>query len=160
MTLANVQFGPVASAFSQAAIVPTGTDSGAICSVTDIFASVDLTPVTNNVVCVTTGLYYIRTRFAVSRSTNTNTAIIGIRWRRNGIQQGNTQVVRLKDTYTIPVELSGFMTMNAGDIFSAQIIRDSAGENDGSLVPQTITNVGWTTAPAYEFYGQRIIGAS
>lgn len=97
----------------------------------------------------TAGNYAVRIKLQAGRSGASGTSILLSRILLNGTQYGSPAATKLvsADT-TIPIESRVVINPAAGQTFSVQIMRDSAGTNYGGVYPQVATVTAWATAPS------------
>lgn len=97
----------------------------------------------------TAGAYAIRIKLQNGRTGATGTSILLSRLLINGAQVGSTAAVRITQTdATTPTESRVVVQATAGQAFTVQIMRDSAGSNFGGVYPQVATVAAWGTAPS------------
>lgn len=102
-------------------------------------------PVTFN----TAGAYAIRIKLQNGRTGATGTSILLSRLLINGAQVGSTAAVKMTQTdATTPTESRVVVQATAGQTFTVQVMRDSAGSNFGGVYPQVSTVAAWGTAPS------------
>lgn len=97
----------------------------------------------------TAGNYAVRIKLQAGRTGASGTSILLSRILINGAQYGSPAATKLvsADT-TIPIESRVVINPTAGQTFSVQIMRDSAGSNFGGVYPQAATVTAWGTAPS------------
>lgn len=97
----------------------------------------------------TAGNYAVRIKLQAGRTGASGTSILLSRILLNGAQYGSPAATKLvsADT-TIPIESRVVINATAGQTFSVQIMRDSAGTNFGGVYPQAATVSAWGTAPS------------
>lgn len=100
------------------------------------------------------GNYAVRIKLQAGRTGASGTSILLSRILLsrilvNGAQYGSPAATKLvsADT-TIPIESRVVINPTAGQTFSVQIMRDSAGSNFGGVYPQAATVTAWGTAPS------------
>lgn len=97
----------------------------------------------------TAGAYAIRIKLQNGRTGATGTSILLSRLLINGAQVGSTAAVKMTQTdATTPTESRVVIQATAGQTFTVQIMRDSAGSNFGGVYPQVATVAEWGTAPS------------
>lgn len=97
----------------------------------------------------TAGAYTIRIKLQNGRTGATGTSILLSRLLINGAQVGSTAAVKMTQTdATTPTESRVVIQASAGQTFTVQIMRDSAGSNFGGVYPQVATVSAWGTAPS------------
>lgn len=97
----------------------------------------------------TAGNYAVRIKLQAGRTGASGTSILLSRILINGAQYGSPAATKLvsADT-TIPIESRVVINPTAGQTFSVQIMRDSAGSNFGGVYPQAVTVTAWGAAPS------------
>lgn len=97
----------------------------------------------------TAGNYAVRIKLQAGRTGASGTSVLLSRILLNGAQYGSPAATKLvsADT-TIPIESRVVINATAGQTFSVQIMRDSAGTNYGGVYPQVATVTAWGTAPS------------
>lgn len=129
---------------------PAGTNTalqvefGAAQSLTDVSLSAAGVLTIN-----TAGWYLLDVLCRFSRTTSTGTAIMFHRVKRNGAQILNSNSITLTDTaQVIPFSTTLAIQGIPGDTYTFEIMRDSAGINNGGL-SQTIPSAGgWNVSPS------------
>lgn len=97
----------------------------------------------------TAGAYAVRIKLQNGRTGATGTSILLSRLLVNGTQIGSTAAVKMTQTdATTPTESRVVIQASAGQTFTVQIMRDSAGSNFGGVYPQVATVAAWGTAPS------------
>lgn len=88
----------------------------------------------------TAGNYAVRIKLQAGRTGASGASILLSRILINGAQYGSPAATKLvsADT-TIPIESRVVINPTAGQTFSVQIMRDSAGSNFGGVYPQAVT---------------------
>lgn len=96
------------------------------------------------------GNYSVRIKLQNARSAATGTSLILSRLLINGSQYGSTQAVRMDNaTACFVTESRVVINATAGQVLTAQIMRDSGGANFGGLLPFQPTAVtSWGTSPS------------
>lgn len=120
----------------------------------------DFTVASNGIITFnTSGLYEVDIDLNVSRTTSTGTAIFVARLLFNDVATGLTRGVRIDtDTSSVPIKFHQFVPMPAGATIKVQVMRDSAGANDGGLAPIDPVAAGWGTVPSASVKITKIIG--
>lgn len=104
---------------------------------------------TGDVTFVTSGQYLITLFLRYGRTTATGDAYIFNRLLLNGAQLLNSNALRLgSQDIVVPFSTSISLTATAGQVFTTQIMRDSAGVNNGGLFQLTPSLAGWAAAPS------------
>lgn len=107
------------------------------------------------------GLYYLTFNLNFGRTADSGTVILAVRFLVNGVASGITQKFTMSDsTASVPLCTSDWLSASASDTITAQIIRDSAGINNGGLLSTDITLADWADAPSAAICIQKIAGAS
>lgn len=97
----------------------------------------------------TTGNYAVRVKLQNGRTGASGTSILLSRILLAGAQYGSPAAVKLTSSdVTIPTESRVVINATAGQTFSVQIMRDSAGANFGGVYPQEATVTAWGAAPS------------
>lgn len=90
------------------------------------------------------GKYLPIFEFHYGRSGSTGTSILLMRILLNGVEIGVPRSAKISSADTlVPFSFQGMLTAQAGDILTAQVMRDSAGDNSGGLFQTTPTLVSW-----------------
>jgi len=95
------------------------------------------------------GTYRIKVSLSLGRSSGTGTAHIFLRALVGGVQAGRSvgyQFSAANVTHSFTDE--AWLTLPAGEVITYEIVRDSAGNNDGGLYQATLTTLGWNDAPS------------
>lgn len=105
------------------------------------------------------GDYFVTVFLRYGRTTSTGQAILFNRFLVNGVQLLNSNVVKLPDQdIVVPFSATLAYTAEAGDIVTMQIMRDSAGVNNGGLFRITPTLAGWAQAPSATVVVSKFVG--
>lgn len=97
----------------------------------------------------TAGNYAVRIKLQNGRTGATGTSILLSRILLNGAQLGSAAAVKMTQTdATTPTDSRVIVNATAGQTFTVQIMRDSAGSNFGGVYPQAATVAAWGTAPS------------
>lgn len=162
LTLTNIQYSSVITAQNSSSISPTtldvpitaGFDAGASNSDISINSSGVIT-------ILTSGLYTCTFNFGFGRTTASGVAILVARLLKNGAQFGFTQGTQLPSNLGVrPMQANLEMNLVATDTLQVQLMRDSAGVNEGGFVAQAVTDAGWSDVPSYWVRIRKVIGAS
>lgn len=95
------------------------------------------------------GAYAVRIKLQNGRTGATGTSILLSRLLINGAQVGSTAAVKMTQTdATTPTESRVVIQATAGQTFTVQVMRDSAGSNFGGVYPQVATVAAWGAAPS------------
>ena len=94
------------------------------------------------------GQYTIRFTAQYGRSGSTGASILVFRYLMNAVQIGNLLVAKVDNADILdPWADTVTLDVDAGDVLTAELIRDSAGNDSGGLFPITTD---WGTAPSAE----------
>ena len=94
------------------------------------------------------GIYRVRVVLSISRVTAPGEAFFFFRGLFNGVQVGNpVSCIMTDDEMTIPLEFTFTGSISAATTMTFEMVRDSAGNNDGGLDART-SSVGWGTSPS------------
>lgn len=97
----------------------------------------------------TAGQYLITLFYRFGRTTGAGDAILFSRILINGTQVLNSNALRLGDqSIVVPFSSVTGFTVTAGQVFTAEIMRDAAGVNNGGLFQLTPSLAGWAAAPS------------
>lgn len=95
------------------------------------------------------GAYAVRIKLLQGRTGASGVSILLSRLLINGTQVGSAASVKLASSdATIPTDSRVVIQATAGQVLTAQIMRDSAGSNFGGVYPQVATVGSWGTAPS------------
>lgn len=95
------------------------------------------------------GAYALRLKLQCGRTGSSGTSILLSRLLLNGTQLGSAAAVKMTQTdATTPTESRVALNVTAGQTFTAQIMRDSAGSNFGGVYPHTAAVAAWGVAPS------------
>lgn len=101
-----------------------------------------------NFTCTETGIYQTTLRLQVGRVGNPGVARVFIRVLLNGAQAGNSVFTQLDDSnLTLTGVFEGYFPLTQGDIVTVEVMRDSAGINEGGLFTETPV-LAWNPAPS------------
>lgn len=123
-------------------------------------ANTDANVASNGIITIlTTGLYLVTFNLNFGRAGNTASAIMFARLLLNDTPTGIVQGVRIDASTDItPAQFQIFRTFAANDTLKVQMIRDSAGNNDGSLLTLDPTLAGWANSPSALVRIQKVLG--
>lgn len=97
----------------------------------------------------TDGQYLITLFLRFGRTSGAGAAIMFNRIMYNGVQALNSNCVKLVDAEaTVPFSATLIFNASAGDNVYFQLMRDSAGINNGGLVATTPSLAGWGLSPS------------
>ena len=161
-TLTNIQVSNTITNSNSSAINPSAVDvpvtAGFDASVSNSDVAINLSGL---ITISTAGLYFLTFNCNIGRSNSTGTAIVAARLLVNGSQFGFTQSSSLvTNTSSRPAQFNILRAFNAGDTLQVQVMRDSAGTNDGGLIPQPITVASWGDSPSYFVRISKILGGA
>jgi hypothetical protein len=105
------------------------------------------------------GDYIITLFLRFGRTAGAGTSILLNRFLINGVQGLNSNAVKLPDQDSvIPFSTSLNITATAGMTFQLQIMRDSAGINNGGLFRILPTVAGWNLCPSATIVVSKFVG--
>lgn len=150
-TLTNVSVTSILSNSNTADITPVVVDTPIDATFSGTVSNSDVTMDASGLITVnTSGVYHVTFNLNFSRTAGAGTAILAARLLVNGSQFGFTQSVVQPDSVTArPVQITIIKPFTAADNMKVQIIRDSAGINNGHLDAQAITLADWGDVPSY-----------
>lgn len=97
----------------------------------------------------TAGNYAVRIKLQNGRTGSSGTSILLSRILLNGAQIGSPAAAKMSQAESIfATDSRVVINVTAGQTFSVQIMRDSAGTNFGGVYPQAATVTAWGTAPS------------
>lgn len=97
----------------------------------------------------TAGNYAVRIKLQNGRTGSSGTSILLSRILLNGAQIGSPAAAKMSQAeYIFATDSRVVINVTAGQTFSVQIMRDSAGTNFGGVYPQAVTVTAWGTAPS------------
>ena len=97
----------------------------------------------------TAGNYAVRIKLQNGRTGASGTSILLSRILLNGTQIGSPAAAKITQAESIfATDSRVVVNVTAGQTFSVQIMRDSAGTNFGGVYPQAATVTTWGTAPS------------
>lgn len=106
-----------------------------------------------------TGEYIITLFLRFGRTSGAGTAILLNRFLINGVQGLNSNGLKIGDQDTIiPFSTSLNVQASAGATFQLQIMRDSAGINNGGLFRILPTVAGWNLSPSATIVVSKYVG--
>lgn len=117
---------------------------GALQTTTDVVLAADGT-----ITFVTAGQYLVEVFLRYGRTAGAGNAIIFQRFKKNGSQVVNSNALVLADSTNIATEATTrAIDASAADTLTIEILRDSAGINNGGLFQTTASAGGWSSAPS------------
>lgn len=97
----------------------------------------------------TTGTYRIKVSVELGRSGGAGTSVMFLRALVNGVQAGRSIVYKITSaTQTNSFNDEAWLTLPAGTVITYEMIRDSAGSNDGGLYKDSTTVLSWSDSPS------------
>lgn len=161
-TLANIGIASSLSNSNSSDINPSVLDTAITAGFSSTVANSDISMDSSGLITIlTSGLYNFTFNCNIGRSNNTGTAILATRLLINGSQFGFTQSASLvTSTSSRPVQFNVLRAFSASDTIQVQLMRDSAGVNDGGFISQAITLGTWGDGPSYFVRASKIAGAS
>ena len=107
----------------------------------------------------TSGDYYLTIFLRFGRTAGPGTSIVFNRFLVNGVQGLNSNAIKLPDQDSV-IPFSAALIVNAdpGTTFQMQIMRDSAGINNGGLYRILPTVLSWNLVPSATIVGSKFIG--
>ena len=122
---------------------PLQVEFGALQTTADIDISA-----TGAITFKTAGKYILAFFFQYGRTGAAGTSHMLNRLLVNGTQLGNTLGAKVDNSdVLVPWSSTVQLTVNANDVITTEIVRDSAGDNSGGLFALTPTIAGWNNAP-------------
>ena len=95
------------------------------------------------------GTYVVKFNAHYGRDGVALTSLLAFRWLKNAVMHGTPLVTKIDDDTTLhPWESELVVTVDIGDEFTAEIMRDSNGHNSGGLYKTTLVSAGWGDAPS------------
>lgn len=96
----------------------------------------------------TAGKYLFEIKMQYGRTGSVGVSHMVFRWKRNGVQEGQTLATKLDNAdVLVPWASTDIIDVNQGDVFTSEIMRDSAGDDSGGLFAYSTTLAGWNNAP-------------
>lgn len=159
-TLANVSISSTVESASITNQGPTGTDAPYQVTWGDGSSNSDANIASNGLVTITTaGLYMVTAHLNLGRTGVTGVATLVARLSVNGVPIETPKGVRIDTSANIATVTFAFLRrFNAADILKAEVIRDSAGNNDGGLITIDPVLAGWDNVPSAYIRLQKIAG--
>lgn len=120
----------------------------------------DATLASNGLLTINTpGQYIIGLFLRFGRTSGAGSAILLNRFLVNGVQGLNSNALKIGDQDTvIPFSANLNLTASAGSTFALQIMRDSAGINNGGLYRIIPTVGGWNLCPSATIIVNKYVG--
>lgn len=107
----------------------------------------------------TPGDFIVTLFLRFGRTSGTGSAVLLNRFLLNGVQGLNSNALKLGDADTvIPFSTSINLTVTAGSTFQVQIMRDSAGVNNGGLTRILPTVASWNLSPTATIVVSKYVG--
>lgn len=107
----------------------------------------------------TSGQYLITLFFRFGRTSATGDSFLFNRLLINGVQVLNSNALRLgTQDIVVPFSTSIGLAVSAGQVFTTEILRDSAGVNNGGLFQLTPSLAGWAPAPTATMVVSKFVG--
>lgn len=104
--------------------------------------------VDGTITALETDEYECAVTFVVGRSSPQGSAQIYVRALINGVQLGSSRHCILDDAaFEIPIEFNIQIDVQAGDLLTFEVIRDTDGADDGGLQPG-LPDVPWSPSPS------------
>lgn len=162
LTIENISISSSISNSKTTALNPSSTDTPLLCSFDSTTSNSDVDMDSSGVITILQdGLYFLTFNLNFGRSTTTSTAIVTARMLINDVAFGYSQGTTLGDNVSSrPGQFNVYRSFSAGDTVKIQIMRDSAGQNDGGLLPVAITSASWVDVPAFWARVNKIGGAA
>lgn len=93
--------------------------------------------------------YKFRFFIQYGRTGSGGQSFLFFRFLIDGVQSGNSAFAKLDGTGDdLPLQIVIVMNLNAGQVVTAEIVRDSQGADSGGLIPETPTLGDWSIAPS------------
>lgn len=109
----------------------------------------------------TSAVYLVTIDLVFGRTVAAGIAVMLARMLVNGAQFENTHVVELDtDLDVVPIRIQFMRSFSATNTLSVQIMRDSAGIDNGGLVSVNPVLAGWATTPSAAMKIQKLAGAA
>jgi len=140
---------------------PSGTDAPMLVVWGSATSDANVSIATDGTITfLTAGLYFVTFNLNFGRSTTTAIATLLARLLVNDVAVGFTQATKIDTSANItPFNASVLRNFSVNDTLKVQVIRDSAGQNDGGLVIIDPVLAGWATSPSAAIRIQKILGA-
>ncbi|MNJ09625.1 hypothetical protein D3C77_37710 [compost metagenome] len=150
----------VLSAFSSAAQTPVALDTPLQINFGSPQSNADITLAANGTLTFnTSGTFAITLFLRFGRTAGGGSAILLTRFLINDVQGLNTNGVLLPDATSVtPFSTSLLFTVTGGTTFKLQLVRDSAGINNGGLTSLIPTIPGWNVVPSATIVVTKLTG--
>lgn len=100
-----------------------------------------------NLTITNAGTYQLVFVLRLARTSATGEALLGARWLINGVTAGGPTAIRLANGgFSVPFSFTTLKEFSAGDVITAEIIRDSSGINNGGVYPANFVSTDWPDA--------------
>lgn len=151
----------IMGAFSGSSQNPAALDTPIQVSFGSAQTLTDVSLASNGTVTFNTpGRYLITLFLRFGRIGGAGTSIILNRFLVNNVQGLNSNVCSVDNAnITIPFSTTLSMSVNAGDTFKLEIMRDSSGNNSGGLIATIPTLPSWNISPSATIIVSKFIGA-
>lgn len=158
--LENIQYTSIIANSRSVNINPSVVDTPILATFDSTVSNTDITMDATGVITInTSGLYTFAFNMNFGRTNNTGTSIVLARLLLNDVQFGFTQTHVQNATNNIrPIRIDLNLSLTAGNTLKIQIMRDSAGNNDGGLFAQAVTVGSWGDVPSFFARGAKIKG--
>lgn len=95
------------------------------------------------------GSYPVRIKLQAGRDGVSGESNLWLRILLNGVQIGVSAATIIDSAkFTFPAESRVVITADTGDVLTVEVMRDSAGVNEGKLIASTSSVAGWVGAPS------------
>lgn len=161
LTMPNIQYASTISASRSVNILPVALDTEITAGFDSNVSNSDVSINSSGLITITTpGVYLCTFNMNFGRISAVGTAYLAARLLKNGSQFGFTQGATLADNVNSrPMQANLELTLAASDTLQVQVMRDSAGANEGGLIAIPITKVGWGGIPSFWARLRRVVGA-
>lgn len=161
-SLTNIQYASTLTNFNSAAINPSVVDVAITAGFDATVFNADVNLNSSGLMTIlSSGLFDFTFNANIGRANATGNAIVATRLLINGTQFGFTQASLLATNQSSrPVQFRVTRAFNTGDTVQVQVMRDSAGNNDGGFLPQAITLGTWGDGPSYFVRVSKILGGA
>jgi hypothetical protein len=101
------------------------------------------------ITCIKEGQYTVRIKMTIGRRSTPGIAQIYTRFLLNGTQFGSSShIIMDTDDFEIPSTHEATAVLQAGDIITTEIIRDTDGDDSGGAYAGVPDVVGWNSSPS------------